>query len=179
MAKQDIIFPLTLAGLAFLVFGGSSEAESSVPSADTGDPGAYIKKYLPLAKETEQLYAVPALFTLAQAGLESAWGSSRLAKEANNHFAIKADSKWFGPYITLPEGKFRKYSTVKDSYYDHAKFLTTNSRYNGAFSYSSTPYQFMQAVAAAGYAEDPSYSTLLNNVMDSVAARAGQMGLTV
>ncbi|HFI0035814.1 TPA: glucosaminidase domain-containing protein [Streptococcus suis] len=33
---------------------------------------------------------------LAQAILESAWGNSILAQEANNLFGIKADSNWLG-----------------------------------------------------------------------------------
>lgn len=33
---------------------------------------------------------------LAQAILESAWGNSTLAQEANSLFGIKADSNWLG-----------------------------------------------------------------------------------
>ncbi len=166
MAKSNL-FPLAAAaGLAWLVFGDSAAAEDN--SQASGTVADYVNKYLPYAKKTEQLYGVPALVTLAQAGLESAWGKSRLAREANNHFAIKAGSTWSGPTITLPEGKFRKYSTVQDSFNDHGKFLTTNQRYGAAFN-TNDPYSFMLAIAAAGYAEDPAYGAKLTHIMNNLA----------
>ena len=49
-------------------------------------PKEFIKKFLPYARETERKTGISALFILAQAGLESAWGKSPIG---NNFFGIK------------------------------------------------------------------------------------------
>ena len=48
----------------------------------------YIDKYKSLAIEEMKLYDIPASIKLAQAILESASGTSKLSKNANNHFGI-------------------------------------------------------------------------------------------
>jgi flagellum-specific peptidoglycan hydrolase FlgJ len=42
----------------------------------------------------------------AQAALESRYGESQLAKEANNLFGIKAGKSWQGPVLKLPTTEF-------------------------------------------------------------------------
>lgn len=49
-------------------------------------PKEFIKKYKPFALETERKTGISAIFILAQAGLESAWGKSPIG---NNFFGIK------------------------------------------------------------------------------------------
>ena len=49
-------------------------------------PKEFITKHLPYALETERKTGISALFILAQAGLESAWGKSPIG---NNFFGIK------------------------------------------------------------------------------------------
>lgn len=49
-------------------------------------PKEFITKFLPYVQETERKTGISALFILAQAGLESAWGKSPIG---NNFFGIK------------------------------------------------------------------------------------------
>src|SRR5271156_1469909 len=46
---------------------------------------------VPAAQAAQRAFGVPASVTLAQWELESTWGTSKLATEANNFFGIKAE----------------------------------------------------------------------------------------
>lgn len=174
MSNQKLKPALLLAGLFFLFYKVSKSANTD--NSGNGilklSPSDYIKKYFPLAQATQNNYLVPSVFTISQAGLESAWGNSEIARNANNHFGIKADSFWKGPVYNyaVKSGTivpFRKYNSVQDSYNDHAKFLTTNSRYANAFNYTD-PSEFAQSVANAGYSIKPDYYSRINEVINSV-----------
>ncbi|MGL5756722.1 MAG: glycoside hydrolase family 73 protein [Paraclostridium sp.] len=116
------------------------------------------------AIENYKKYEVLPSITIAQAILESGWGQSKLAKDYNNLFGIKADNYWEGEYVTLEtrefekdtiNGKFRKYNTPGESINDHAKFLGENKRYqqNGVFDANTYVYQ-AKALQKAGYSTD-------------------------
>lgn len=156
---------LLISFVANKVFGKGEDSQdpaagSTLPKNSATD---YVDRFGSLAADTETYYRVPAIFTLAQGGLESSWGNSDVAVNANNHFGIKADSAWKGPSYK----GYRKYSDVSGGYFDHAKFLTTNKRYAAAFN-TTDPVEFSKAVAAAGYSELPSYSTLMKEVITLV-----------
>ena len=54
----------------------------------------YAQQYAEYAMEQMRRYGIPASVTLAQGILESSNGQSRLARNENNHFGIKATSSW-------------------------------------------------------------------------------------
>lgn len=166
MKKVNIVFPALGIAVGVYLFSQSEEASASSEPHSQDGPGpgdavAYIKKHFPFAQSTESLYAVPALVTIAQAGIESGWGKSNVAQKSNNHFGIKADSSWHGPKF----GMYRKYNTVQESFDNHAKFLSTNKRYNKAFL-TTDPKKFLYEVAQAKYSENPDYNTIVSKVID-------------
>lgn len=139
----------------------------------------------PLAKASKETTGVPAAVTLAQGILESASGT--LTAGANNYFGIKAQLVSPGTYrwgtlavgcVHKPTneseggrtvrqiGQFRMYPSMRESFDDHGLFLKQNSRYAPAFNYSDDPEKFAQAIHKAGYATDPSYSSLLIKLMN-------------
>jgi LysM repeat protein len=122
---------------------------------------------------------VPASVTIAQAILESYWGSSRLATDANNYFGIKAQPQggtagsvnfnvWevIGGRNVFENQAFRAYNSVADSFVDHGLFFLQNSRYAGAMAVKGDARQFAVAINREGYATDPSYSSKLIGLMD-------------
>jgi LysM repeat protein len=122
---------------------------------------------------------VPASVTIAQAILESYWGSSRLAREANNFFGIKAQTKsgsagavrfdvWevIGGRNVVQSQAFRAYTTIAESFVDHGRFFLENSRYAAAMAVKDDPRKFAREVSRAGYATDPSYASKLISLMD-------------
>lgn len=63
---------------------------------------------------------------------------------------------------------FRKYATPEESFTDHASFFLNNPRYKNALAVKSNPVQFVNAIAAAGYATDPSYAHTLDEVIKTI-----------
>ena len=131
----------------------------------------YINRYSNLAVRHKKKYKIPASITLAQGLHESNAGLSTLAKESNNHFGIKCHADWEGEQVYYkddgPNDCFRKYKTVRESYEDHSKFLTKNSRYAVLFSYGINDYKsWATGLQACGYATDKDYANKLIRIID-------------
>lgn len=115
--------------------------------------------------------------TIAQAILESGWGDSQLAKEANAIFGIKAGAGWEGKkylkqtseyqngqYVTV-QSYFRAYDSWDESIVDHTNFLIGNKRYNnlvGVRDYA----QYCQLLQSDGYATAPNYAETLIELIE-------------
>ncbi len=137
----------------------------------------YVNAYKDLAISEMIRTGVPASITLSQGMIESDFGRSRLAVEANNHFGIKCHNDWTGQTIRHHDDKrnecFRKYKKVAESYYDHSDFLKTGSRYTFLFDLDVTDYKgWARGLKKAGYATNPDYANMLirkieeNSLMD-------------
>lgn len=133
----------------------------------------FIRSIAPMAMQAMIEYGVPASITIAQAILESGWGKSKLTREANNYFGIKADKKWTGPKYTIKTGEydskgnyytvldnFRKYSSIQAGFDDHAKFLRDNKRYANLFQSIEFPY-WAYGLQTAKYSTSPTYAITL------------------
>lgn len=139
-------------------------------------PADFIAAVAPCAQQCMRDTNVFASVSLAQAILESGWGSSGLATRGFNLFGIKADASWHGDTITMPtaeyvngqrivvQAAFRKYAGWLGSIEDHAAFLVANERYAPAFQ-TTNGEAFAQAIANAGYATDPKYAASLISIM--------------
>ena len=135
-------------------------------SVSKGSPGNYIESYRDLAMSEMRRTGIPASITLAQGMIESDYGRSRLATQANNHFGIKCHSGWTGATVMHHDDKrnecFRKYRKPEESYYDHSDFLTSASRYKFLFDLNSKDYKgWARGLKKAGYATNPDYANML------------------
>lgn len=142
----------------------------------------YIKKHQHLAIQEMQKAHIPASITLSQAILESRFGTSLLAQQANNHFGIKANPHWDGKdrhcaytheWSSQKKGMypafacFRRYNSIEEGYADHSDFLTTRPRYAALFKLPPTDWQaWAKGLQAAGYATDPDYATKLIAIVE-------------
>ena len=119
-------------------------------------------------------YGVLPSVTAAQAILESGWGQSALATEANNLFGIKGS--YNGQYVIMStaeygsggyyyvNAEFRKYPSFYESVVDHGYFLYSNSRYSNLLH--QTGYATVNSLLQSdGYATSPTYASSLNNVI--------------
>ena len=139
----------------------------------------FIMVVAPGARESQRKTGVPASVTLAQAILESDWGRSRLTREANNLFGIKAlrgpgsagvyeIETWEvheGEDVTVLAA-FKAYTSLSDSIVDHGRWFHDNRRYRKALEVRDDPRAFAHAINAAGYATDPAYAPKLIGLMD-------------
>jgi flagellum-specific peptidoglycan hydrolase FlgJ len=124
---------------------------------------------------------VPASVSIAQAILESGWGTSPLAKNANNYFGIKGK----GPagryrHLTWEEkqvnGKtkivhvyawFKKYETPRQSFADHADHFAKSPypQYQKAMRRTDDARAFVRTIAKL-YATDSGYARKLISLMN-------------
>ena len=150
-----------------------------------------ILKVGPLFTADQQKTGVLASLSLAQFILESGYGKSELAQEANNCFGMKkslsgntwAGSVWDGKSIYTKKTKeqrswgtetvtaqFRKYACIEDSIADHSAYLT------GAKKGSALRYEGLkgcadyrkaaQIVKAGGYATSTAYVDKLCSIIE-------------
>jgi LysM repeat protein len=149
------------------------------PPGAAGWQREFIMQIAPGARISMRKTGVPASVALAQAILESDWGRSKLTREANNLFGIKAyrDPGTAGIYeintweviggrnVTVLAA-FKAYTSLADSIVDHGNWFHDNNRYAGALVVRTDPRAFAYAINAAGYATDPAYAPKLIQLMD-------------
>lgn len=158
-----------------------SSGTKSVTSGTTGGStnevvNLYILNYKDVAMNSMRKFGIPASIVLAQGILESGAGKSELTQIANNHFGIKCNSDWAGDIVRHDDDKsqecFRKYNNSAESYDDHARVLTSKSRYASLFGLPKDDYiGWANGLRAAGYATDPQYPQKLINYIEKYELR--------
>lgn len=140
-------------------------------------PNDFIAKIAPTAQSSQVTTNIYSSFVIAEAALESGWGSSQLYVQANNIFGVKADSSWKGDTFSLQTNEYidgknvivpalwRKYPDMLSCITDHASFLMNNHRYAPAFE-TNNVNDFVTAIAQAGYATDPNYSQKIMEIIN-------------
>lgn len=137
------------------------------------DRMAFIARIAPDAVRDWQQNRIAASLTIAQAALESNFGTSGLTVKANNLFGIKGTgpagseqmqtTEYRGGSPVRVTASFRKYHSWAESIADHSRLLLTK-RYQAVPG--KTGKEAARAVAAAGYATDPGYAAKLIAMMD-------------
>lgn len=152
----------------------------------------YIDTHADLAVANQRQYGIFASIQLAQALLESNAGRSKLARNTNNHFGIKArlsknarrkinaqqherlvDSDFIvsAPAIAVfnmtddhAYDRFEKYATVEDSYFRHTQLLTRSCQMGkvGCYSWIWTTYKAGATCDLSEQAAKYYYRTQLN-----------------
>ncbi len=155
----------------------ASAAEAALANYQGGRlaPAEFARLFGPVAREASRTSGVPASIIIAQAALETGWGSSAIG-DAKNLFGIKGT----GPAgsITVPtreyingrfvtiQDSFRKYNSWQESIEDHGRLLQ-NSRYAPAMAVRNNPEEFARQLQRCGYATDPEYASKLISIMRS------------
>jgi len=139
----------------------------------------FIKNLAPLAiaecnKRSKKV--LPSI-CIAQAALETGWGTSSLMTKANAYFGIKATSSWKGKVFNAKTSEcydgstytnitacFRAYDSVAESVADYYDLITGLSRYAGAVNETNAE-KCITAIKNGGYATSPTY---IKNVMSIV-----------
>ena len=144
---------------------------SQTPRSAGSVQEAYINKYKDMAISNMSKSGVPASITLAQGMLESDYGRSRLAVQANNHFGIKCNNGWQGATIIHDDDErnecFRRYRSAEESFNDHSNFLTSSLRYRNLFNLDPQDYKgWARGLREAGYATNPNYANILIRIIE-------------
>lgn len=156
------------------------------------NPQQFIATLGPLATEDMAKTGILACITIAQAILESGWGTSELAVNANNFFGMKKNlsgntwpnSTWDGKTIYTkvtgeqkPTGEyyevkadFRKYPEILDSIHDHSAYLSgamngAHLRYAGLVG-EKNYRKAIQIIKDGGYATSLTYVDKVCNLIE-------------
>lgn len=112
---------------------------------------------------------------IAQACIESGYGTSSLAYKYHNYFGMKCGSSWKGASVNLKtkeeynsqlvsiRDNFRVYSSMEDGVVGYFNFINTKRYAN--LKTAETPRQYLEFIKADGYATSSSY---VNTCMTAV-----------
>ncbi len=122
----------------------------------TGDKRAdYVKAYYGIAEKVGKAFGINPIVILAQAALESGWGTSPLARLYHNFFGVTAygslNQYWTGgKYVSKSSGlPFRTYKDVEAGFSDFARLITT--KYAAAAKASSSVTEYARIIAGSPY----------------------------
>lgn len=186
LAKKGITLTTStfaLAGVMLPLLSPKEVAAASVEASTYGtNQEAFINMVAGYAAKCANQNDLYASVMIAQAILESGWGTSQLSSAPNyNLFGIKGSYQGQtvymntleylnGQWVTKNE-PFRKYPSYYESFQDNARVLKTTSftpgvyYYAGAFKSNTKTYQDATAYLTGRYATDPTYGSKLNNLI--------------
>ncbi|MFC3285175.1 flagellar assembly peptidoglycan hydrolase FlgJ [Litchfieldella rifensis] len=150
----------------------------------------FLERLTAPAQAASRATGVPAELILAQAALETGWGSheipTRNGGNSHNLFGIKAGGNWQGDttdittheYIngqrTRVTDTFRVYGSFEDAFTDYARLIGDNPRYAGVVAAPSAE-RAARALQDGGYATDPAYADKLVAIMNTMGLLDGRM----
>ena len=141
---------------------------------------AFLKALTPVAREVAAELGVSPKIILAQAALESGWGS---AVKGNNLMGIKSHGLAGGLDVATTEiingktvkltDKFRQYNSPEDSIRGYGSFLKSNKRYRHFLAAgASNEDAQLTALQQSRYATDPKYAQKLKAIMKGLPDEA-------
>ena len=159
-----------------------SEAVQTTNSAFV-DPQTFINIIAQQAKSVADANDLYVSVMIAQAIIESGWGSSTLSKAPNyNLFGIKGSYNGQTVYMSTLEylngqwvtknEPFKKYPSFAESFADNAATLRNVSfqsgvyYYSGAWKSNTKSYRDATAWLTGRYATDPNYASKLNSTIE-------------
>lgn len=162
----------------YLLISPSPSPTEAQQSASDLSKEEFVVQLKPYAQEVSESHGVRPSLLVAQAALESDWGKSRLAQEANNYFGVKSSGgkEYLTKEFTRNEwveisASFKQYDSVYDSVLDYAELLKNGTSWDeelyqeviGATTYEEAAY----ALTRAGYATDPAYAEKIIELIES------------
>lgn len=160
--------------------GSGSTGNSGGGGVDASDRQKFVESIRPYAEKVSRETGVDVRVVIAQAALESRWGT---AAPGNNYFGIKGDKA--SPNVQLldttevgskgeykTKEPFRKYDSPDKSFDDYAKFINENGRYAPMRSAKGLDAQ-IEALGRSGYATDPDYGKKIGQIARSLPGSEG------
>ena len=181
ISRVATIAALTATAMPLLsTFAKPKEVKAATTAQPVNNQADFIAQAARQAQKASKTYGLYPSVMIAQAILESGWGQSTLATEANNLFGIKAGTDWTGPIYTVKtreedaSGKsyyinaaFRVYDSYEGSFDDNGQKLRLGvswqpMRYQGAWLENAATYADATKALTGTYATDHNYDSSLN-----------------
>ena len=142
----------------------------------------FVKQAYEAACQSSSESGMPARVTVAQAALESGWGNSKLAREANNYFGIKACGKQEKVRMSTvevengtsiaTEANFARYGSMQECFAGRDQILLHGAVYAQARLHLDDEVAFIAAMARH-WATDSHYAAKLTAVLGEVIGMLG------
>jgi peptidoglycan hydrolase FlgJ len=150
---------------------------------------SFVRTLEPLVRRIAGASGIDPVAVLAQAALETGWGSKvphdNDGRSSYNLFGIKANG-WEGPSVDVTTlehqfgrfvrkvESFRAYQGIAEAVEDYVALLSGNQRYAQAMDVAQDPRAFADALQEAGYATDPAYAEKQKTLQRQIAAMLGR-----
>ncbi|KAF7600001.1 MAG: flagellar assembly peptidoglycan hydrolase FlgJ [Candidatus Dactylopiibacterium carminicum] len=134
---------------------------------------SFVDSIAPLARDAAQRLGVAPEIVVAQAALETGWGTRPIRRadgsDSNNLFSIKAGSSWRGDSTEImttefdgtgmvsQRDSFRAYTDPAAAFEDFTRLISSSPRYREALNAGGDVRAYAQALQRGGYATDPDY----------------------
>jgi flagellar protein FlgJ len=169
----------------------ASRGTETMP-ASSATKASFISDLWPAAQEAGQQLGVDPRNLIAQAALETNWGTKvphdASGQTSNNLFGMKTGSEWTGASVVTatqeylpahgssdPDGTavrttahFRAYDSKAQSIQDYVSLLRNSPRYAAALNTGSNVHAFAAALQRGGYATDPDYASKVSSIAGSI-----------
>ena len=160
-------------------------ANFSVVEASTAAT-QFLRNIIPAAQNVARGKDIYASVMIAQAALESGWGTSALSK-APNHNLFGVKGSYNGQSVNMQtledsggqnyysiQADFRKYPSYQESLEDYADKIVNGISgaplfYSGAWKSKTNSYQDATAYLTGRYATDTAYGSKLNRIIEQFA----------
>jgi flagellar protein FlgJ len=170
---------------------GGSSGDAIAPVASPQARASFINDLWPSAQAAGQQLGVDPRNLIAQAALETNWGTrvprDSQGRSTNNLFGVKAGGQWNGASVTAgtqeyqngaatsTTGQFRAYDSREQSFQDYVTLLRSSPRYSAALNTGSNVHAFASALQRGGYATDPDYASKVAAIAAAVDSRSAAM----
>ncbi len=148
------------------------------------DARSFLDTIAPHVRRIAGGAGLPALAVMAQAALETGWGSAVIqsgeGQSSHNLFGIKG-SNWAGPTVDIHSKEhmlgrwldrldsFRAYPDWEASISDYTDMITGSMRYGAATETGMGADQYAEFLQRQGYATDPGYAQKLKDLMHRIS----------
>jgi peptidoglycan hydrolase FlgJ len=169
----------------------NSSGRAVTPVASPEAQANFITDVWPAAQEAGQQLGVDPNNLIAQAALETNWGThvprDANGRSSNNLFGMKAGGQWNGASITAATqeyqdgtavnttGQFRAYASRTQSFRDYVSLLRSSPRYSAALNTGNDTHAFASALQRGGYATDPDYANKITALAAHVSTRSASL----
>ncbi len=149
-----------------------------------GSRSDFVATLLPLARNALADTTINPIGVVAQAALETGWGSRVIHSldgiSTHNLFGIKASRDGSDVSVRLPtlevrDGvsrrelhSFRHYGSFAEALSDYVNLLTRSPRYERVAAVGADENQFASALQETGYATDPAYAEKVQRLIGVV-----------
>jgi flagellum-specific peptidoglycan hydrolase FlgJ len=125
----------------------------------------FIQSISSYATSEMELHGIPASITMAQAILETGYGTSELAIKGNNYFGIKGGYNQCELYYKLEY--YRCYEDILTSFQDHSEFLLEKAVILQLIQRGNKNYRtWAYSLQCIDYAFDPEYAEKLIDIIE-------------